>query len=155
MKTFIKLSLLAVLAGFLFNGCRKDVTQNTAANQSSNKFTASSTSIPDGMVMTPQGLMSKSNVHEIPAGYHLEIRGNHVLTIKTSTGELKEDLGVITFPSAVQTPAINPQKSPASPSASGSRNLAVTQTNGSGWVTYSEWGSTTGPPIGTLSTKWA
>ena len=151
MKTFIKLSLMALLAILFFNGCRKDTASKTT-NQLPVKTIATSGTIPDDMVMTPRGLMPKSQVHLVETGYHLELRDDHVMKIKDGTGELKEDFGEITLTQQVQT--VNPSPITKQPGVLKQTNLSVIQPNGTGWTTYSEWNAGTSIPIGSFSTTW-
>src|ERR1700761_5195245 len=153
MKTLFKLSFLALLAIMIFNGCKKDLLLKTA-NQSPGK-TGASSSIPDSMMMTPRGLMLKSQVHQVENGYHLEVRGNHVLKIKTATGELKEDFGAMLVVAPIQPSATSQPQTQAGTGVAKERNLTLTQPdNVTGWVTYSEWGVNAGSPIGTFSSVW-
>ena len=152
MKTLSKISFLVLLAILFFSGCKKDLVVKNATPLPDK--IAHAGSIPDSMVLTPRGLMLKSQVHLIEPGYQLEIRGSHMLKVKMSTGEMKADFGVVKFDSPTQTPIVNqPGNQTSNPSAR-SNNLAVTPTNGAGWKTYSEWNAGTNVPIGTLSTKW-
>ncbi|MFI5160327.1 MAG: putative Ig domain-containing protein [Sphingobacteriales bacterium] len=151
MKTLSKISCLVLLSILFFNGCKKDLVVKNATPLPDKVTHAGS--IPDSMVLTPMGLMLKSQVHLVEPGYQLELRGSHMLKVKIGTGELKADFGSVRFDSPSQSPTVNQRGSQANPAAQAS-NLAVTQTNSSGWKTYSEWNAGSGVPIGTFSTKW-
>jgi len=152
MKTLPKLSLLVLLAVLFFNGCKKDLVVKNATPLPDQ--IAHAGSIPDDMILTPRGLMPRSQVHLIEPGYQLEIRGSHVLKVKTSTGEMQADFGAVRFDAPGQPPVINQPANQTTNPAAKSSNLTVTQTNGAGWKTYSEWNAGTNVPIGTFSTKW-
>jgi hypothetical protein len=154
MKKISKIASLAFLAALLFNGCKKDQNKSTTGVLPVQTVTAAS--IPDGMVMTPQGLMPTASVHLVENGYHLELRGNHVLKIQTATGEMKEDFGAIKVATPTQAPTVNASNTATGTVAENGMNRAFVSSapNGSDWMTYAEYSAGTTTPIGLCQTTW-
>jgi hypothetical protein len=148
----LKAGFLIVLAIALFFGCKKEQGKNTTGSLPQ---TLTAASVPDGMVMTPQGLMPKANVHLVENGYHLEISGNHVLKIETATGKINEDFGAIKVASPTQVVAPNNAKVSNNPVAKNGSSRALTSApNGSGWMTYAEYNVNATTPVGLCQSTW-
>ncbi|MDB5015516.1 MAG: hypothetical protein JWQ84_348 [Mucilaginibacter sp.] len=145
MKTLSKLTFLVLATVFVFNSCKKESISQIG---NSNDKASRTSLIPDSMILTPAGMMPKSQVHLIENGYRLEIRANHVLKVKIKTGELMEDFGKIQIPVTIQNKTFQNSNS------SKSKNLSLMSPSGNGWVTYSEWGNTNSQPINYFSTSW-
>ena len=157
MKILSKISALAFLAILLYFGCKKDQNKTTVGALPVQAVSAAK--IPNGMLLTPQGLMPKANVHLIENGYHLELRGGHVLKINTITGALKEDFGAIKLSSPTQTqaPAENASKTVTNVSTENGINRAITSSpSGGEWMTYAEYPAASGAssPIGLFQSTW-
>jgi hypothetical protein len=145
MKTS-KLSFIAtaIIAFVLFglSGCKKDATKQPGTQVPAK--TTQTALIPDGMVQTPSGLVAKAQVHLVEAGYHLEVRSNHVVEVKDNTSILKADFG------AIKTPALSNGGSQQSPGFNSLNNAA----GFSSYTTYSEWGNTNSQTINSFTSKW-
>jgi len=154
MKTLLKLSFLGLLTILLFNGCKKD--QSKSSTGPAPVQTVTTGSIPDGMVMTPQGLLPKASVHLIENGYHLELRGNHMVKVETATGTLKEDFGaiIVETPAQPQAPAPGSSKTAAGAPSKYVNNRSLTDPPGfPGWMTYAQLGAP-GTEMNTINSTW-
>jgi len=136
-------------------GCKKD------AKTLPDKLAAASnvtSTIPDSMTITPEGLLPKSHVHLIENGYHLQITGGHVIKINTVSGRLMADFGKINM--LAPNPATQPQ-TPSSPQLNQNTRALNSTTNSSlfystspNWQTYSQWQNTTSQAITEFSTAY-
>jgi hypothetical protein len=120
--TTIKHFRLAALATLLFlAACRKETTQ-----------TPTPPAPPDNdMVITPAGLMHRSNVHFVPPGSQLSVQKGRLLRVDSKSGKSLEDFGEVKI-----TPT---------------RIAAAVQ----GWIAYTYWSNpTTSNPITNFTTNW-
>lgn len=158
MKKFSKIVFSAFLAIFLFNGCKKEQYKSAAGVLPVQTVTAGS--IPVGMVLTPQGLMPEGSVHVIENGYHLELHGNHILNVKTATGVVKEDFGLVKIARTTSAEAVvlSGSKSAAGTTVVeyGIDRALTSSPNGIAWKTYAEYPNASGAssPIGLLQSTW-
>jgi hypothetical protein len=155
MKLFSKTMFLALMAIVFFYGCKKD-QGITSTNQQAVK-TVTTAAIPNGMVMTPAGLMAKANVHLIEAGYGIQISGNHVLKVKIATGEMKEDFGAIKVTSTAATQdatAMGSNNTGAAPTFESGINRTLTPVGMTGWMTYSQYQAPASTTVGNFSSTW-
>src|SRR5580698_4598032 len=90
---FIIVAAAIPLLSFFFAGCKKDSAPKSP-NAVTNGLSAKSTAA-DSMVLTPEGAMPASQVHLIENGYHLELKGGHVLKVETRSGRLAADFGLL------------------------------------------------------------
>src|SRR6266567_3524187 len=147
MKTFNKLTFIAIVIAIFFIGaCKKESVFQSST--SSHGKTITTNTVADSMMLTPEGLMPKSHVHLVENGYRLEIRAGHMLKIQTATNKLMEDFGKIEAPPGGQK---NNLQNPINSNFNGLKSMAP---SGNGWVTYSEWGNGNGQPINLFSTNW-
>lgn len=141
---FAVAAMLAII--FCMASCKKESVHQPGNPAKVNVSPAGT--IADSMMLTPTGLMPKSQIHLVENGFHLEISNGHVLKVKTSTGELAADFG------AMHAPVINQKNSPQNNGSTNFQNFNSFAPSGNGWVTYSEWGNTNGQTINSFSTNW-
>lgn len=110
---------LAVL--FFFAACRKESTQAPIPP----------TQPDNDLVITPAGLMHRSNVHFVAPGSHLSVEKGRLQRIDSKTGNALEDFGEVKI-----TPT---------------RIAAAVQ----GWIAYTYWSNpSTSNPITNFTTNW-
>ena len=145
MKKTNLICAAVLLMTLIISGCKKEYSNPASTLTGKSTTTAA---VPDSMIITPEGLMPKSQVHLIEDGYRLELRNGHVLKIETATGLTSEDFG------AVQIAAPNGKNSQPNSISRGFNNRNALAPSGNGWVTYSEWGNMASQPINYFSTNW-
>lgn len=146
MKKYLILSSLAVVTiSILINSCKKE--SNLKTTQTSTM--ASTNPSNDGMVLTPAGPMSKSNVHLIEKGYHLKIMNGHVFKMQDKVEKQIEDLGEIHRGTA--TSNVIQQTANAK-----SFSTKIATPSNANWTTYALWQNTASPtsPITDFETTW-
>jgi hypothetical protein len=122
---------------FVFASCQKEASKAPAAPA------APATTSSDEMVITPVGLMSKSNVHYIAPGYHLSVEGGRLQKLETKTGKMIEDFGVVK-PVEERFNLINPN-----------RFSDGRVPEAQGWIAYAYWSNpNTSKPITYFTTNW-
>src|SRR5580704_8185215 len=129
--------LLAIVAVIFSTGCAKE-----------NKQPANSSPAAAGneeMVVTPEGMMAKSNVHFIEEGFALRIENGHILKVDAKTGRQAEDFGELK-----QDPErFNSNRVTAGLSA----NNRVPEVQG--WIAYAYWSNpSSSKPITSFTTNW-
>ena len=129
--------LLAIVAVIFSTGCAKENKQpaNSSPAAAGN----------DEMVLTPEGMMAKSNVHFIEEGFALRIENGHILKVDAKTGRQAEDFGELK-----QDPErFNSNRVTAGLSA----NNRVPEVQG--WIAYAYWSNpSSSQPITSFTTNW-
>lgn len=122
MFKYIRHFIVVFLAIIAFAGCKKE-------GASVGKPAIPGSDNNQDMVLTPFGLMERSNVHFVGEGYHLSVENGRLQKLETKTGKMIEDYGVVT-PKAIRPAA-------------------------SGWIAYAYWSNpNTSNPITYFTTNW-
>lgn len=145
------LSFLSI-ALLLLTACRKDNVTSTVTP--STTATPAGSSGPD-LVLTPAGLMARSNVHFIAPGYVLSVEHGRLQKLEASSGRMIEDFGEVK-----RTVAGAAGIGGAGIGAAGSGGARVDAAGvrvaaASGWIAYAYWSNpNTGSPITDFTTNW-
>lgn len=153
MKSIYSLSLAILITCIFIYGCSKKL------ESSLNKPSLKTSIAQNKLVATPGGMMPASNMHYIPKGFHLALKGGHVQRINSLTGEVAEDFGefhpgIAGFSTATNLPATasHPVISKVAPSLSVPQSLNVSNP---AWLAWLGWQDTSGTnPINYFSTTW-
>jgi hypothetical protein len=129
--------LVAMIAVIFSTGCAKE-----------NKQAAATVPVASGneeMVLTPEGMMAKSQVHFIEEGFALRIENGHILKVDAKTGSPAEDFGELK-----QDPErFNLNREPAA--VSDKNRVPEVQ----GWIAYAYWSNpSSSTPITSFTTDW-
>lgn len=131
MRTIQPIRYLRIVCAalLLLTACRKDNAKSPSAPTTTDDAAGSD------LVLTPAGLMSRSNVHFIAPGYVLSVEHGRLQKLESKTGRMIEDFG------EVKSTAVSP---------AGVRAAAA-----SGWIAYAFWSNpTTSSPITNFTTNW-
>jgi len=127
-----------LLAATIFAGCNKDSRAPKPTT------TTSATTTPtDDMVLTPAGLMPRSQTHFIQPGTELRVFNGHIQQIESASGKMLNDFGAVSVTtdpihSNLQTDAFNVEPAAVN-----------------GWAAYTYWSNpTTTKPITYFATSW-
>jgi hypothetical protein len=133
-----------LLAGTMLAGCTKD---NVAPKSTSASTTAPKT---DEMVLTPAGMMPKSNVHFIEPGSELRVVDGHLQKIESASGKMLQDFGAVTTNTGGQIHFGTDANFDLTRPGGGVVPKAV-----NGWAAYTYWSnSATSNPITSFTTTW-
>ncbi len=139
MQTFkhIHFAAALLLAGTIFGGCTKE---NIAPKTTAPVTAAAS---DDDMVITPAGMMQRSNVHFVEPGNELRVVGGRLQKIESASGRMLNDYGEVTI-----------NKDPIH--FGNDANFAeVVPKTVNGWAAYTYWSNTkTTSPITSFTTNW-
>jgi hypothetical protein len=148
---------LAFAAISFFSSCNKEGTPSSLTSAVPSSLTSARPS-SDDMVITPAGMMKKSQVHFIGDGYQLSVVGGRLQKLEKSTGRMVEDFGVLE-PLEKKYNIHDPSNSGNSVSSVlGLANDAVpaaVNDTAHGWIAYTFWSNPdTTKPITYYSTTW-
>jgi len=104
-----------------------------------------STSIGNEMVLTPEGLRKKADVHHVESSCYLSVENGHIVKRNNKTKNLVIDYGEVSK---------NTSSMQQNRAAGQQSTQAVDSTFGDGWITYAYWSNTSSKPISYLSTNW-
>jgi len=140
MKKMDRILSAILLASLCFAGCMK---------RNDIRSTPSGPSTQTDLVLTPGGLVSKSQVHFIGKGFQLARKNGHILKLKMGTSMIAEDLGAFTRSAVSKKSTIMTQGVPRSVDPG-----AVKPAGNPGWATYAQWTNSSSSPITNITANW-
>jgi hypothetical protein len=118
---------VALFVLVLFTACRKEAARPAFIPSATPAVTGGSSDL----VITPAGLMPRSNVHYLPQDHFLSFENGRIKQFEKATNRLVADFGEVKV-----VPTQAPQASEAQ-----------------GWIAYAYW-TNTGAPISRFTTNW-
>lgn len=99
--------------------------------------------VNDELVLTPGGWRSKSKVHYVKSGHHVEVQDKKLKIVETTTGNVIKDiidLSKIPNESRIKTEV--------------KKGISGTAPITNGWIANAEWTNDNGVPISYFGTSW-